>query len=86
MLVVTTYVWGDRKVVQADSAERLARKLYNLCPWWTYRSAVEIAAKLERGHVVLVPDAEAAFIPGDLELAVAMPVETPGWAPPAGML
>ena len=81
MLSVTSYVWGERKVLEADSSERLARKLYNLCPWWSYRSAVEIAAKLARGQVVLVPEAEAAFIPGDLELAAVVPEETPGWAP-----
>lgn len=82
MHVVTTYVWGARNVLRARNLAQLARQLYLLCPWWDHSSADDIASRLGRGQVVLLPLHEAAFIPGDFELAVSVPVvEVEGWRP-----
>jgi hypothetical protein len=82
MHVVTAYVWDARSVLRAETVQRLARQLYLLCPWWSHESADDIAGRLARGQVVLLPSYEAAFIPGEVELAVSVPVvEVEGWRP-----
>ncbi len=80
-LVVTTFMWGELDRIEASSVQHLARKLYNLCPFWTRDTCVTMADKLAQGLVLTVQDAEAVFLPGVVQVAEHPVRHREAWRP-----
>ena len=81
MFVVTAYVYGSVSVLEAPTRDRLARRLYLTCPWWSRDSCRSVADRLTRRQVVTAPDFETLLLPGEFEVLEVRPDEDPTWVP-----
>lgn len=80
-LVVTTFMWGELGRIEASTVLHLADKLSTLCPFWTYETCFNMAARLSYGDVLTVQDAEAVFIPGAHAVLEVPVFQREGWSP-----